>query len=385
MKLTKTTACASAALLLGLTACTTGNNAPALTKSGLDPRNFQSEINGKPTALYTLVNEAGMEVAITNFGGRIVSMMVPDRDGNFVDVVLGFDSVGAYRPEVNQSDFGASIGRYANRIDQGRFTLNDSTYQLPQNNFGHCLHGGPTGWQYQVYDAEQTSDTTLVLTMHSPDGDNGFPGNIDATVTFTLKPDNALGIEYSAVTDAPTLINMTNHSYFNLTGDAGTVTDHILTINSDSFTPVDSTYMTTGEIRQVAGTAFDFSSPRKIADALAAGADDEQVRNGNGFDHNWILNSAGDINTPAAILTSPKTGITLTLYTTEPGVQAYSGNFLDGTLTGKHGKVYNSRAAICLEPQHYPDSPNKPQWPSTVLEPGQKYSSESIIRFTVED
>jgi len=371
--------------LLGLAACTARETAPGLTKSGLDPQKFQSEVNGKPTGLYTLANEAGMEVAITNFGGRIVSLVVPDRDGNSVDVVLGFDSIGAYLPEVNLSDFGASIGRYANRINQGRFTLNDSTYQLPQNNFGHCLHGGPTGWQYQVYDAKQTSDTTLVLTMHSPDGDNGFPGNVEATVTFTLSADNALDIAYAATTDKPTIINMTNHSYFNLNGDpTADILDNMLTVKAGTFTPVDSTYMTTGEIRPVAGTAFDFTTPKAIGENLAAFPDDEQLKNGNGFDHNWILDTAGDMTVPAVTLASPKTGIVLNLFTDEPGIQVYSGNFLDGTQTGKHGKVYNQRAAICLEPQHYPDSPNKPEWPSVVLEPGQTYSSHCILQFGID-
>lgn len=351
-----------------------------LTKSGIDPADFVGEYNGKQTALYTLENANGMEACITNFGGRIVSLMVPDRDGELRDVVLGFDSIAAYFPENNQTDFCASIGRYANRINKGRFVIDGDTVQLPTNNFGHCLHGGPTGWQYQVYEAEQPNDSTLVLTLQSPDGDNNFPGNVTAKVTYTLSSDNRLGIDYEAVTDKPTVINMTNHAYFDLSGDpASTVNADVLQINASAFTPVDSTYMTTGEIRPVKDTPMDFTTPKAVGKDIAA--DDEQVRNGNGFDHNWVLDTKGDINAPAAVLTSPASGIVLTVYTDEPGIQFYSGNFLDGTITGKKGKVYGQRAGLCLETQHYPDSPNKPEWPSTELRPGQTYSSHTVYAF----
>lgn len=351
-----------------------------LTKSGIDPADFVGEYNGKQTALYTLENANGMEACITNFGGRIVSLMVPDRDGELRDVVLGFDSIAAYFPENNQTDFCASIGRYANRINKGRFVIDGDTVQLPTNNFGHCLHGGPTGWQYQVYEAEQPNDSTLVLTLQSPDGDNNFPGNVTAKVTYTLSSDNRLGIDYEAVTDKPTVINMTNHAYFDLSGDpASTVNSDVLQINASAFTPVDSTYMTTGEIRPVKDTPMDFTTPKAVGKDIAA--DDEQVRNGNGFDHNWVLDTKGDINAPAAVLTSPASGIVLTVYTDEPGIQFYSGNFLDGTITGKKGKVYGQRAGLCLETQHYPDSPNKPEWPSTELRPGQTYKSHTVYAF----
>lgn len=351
-----------------------------LTKSGIDSADFVGEYNGKQTALYTLENANGMEACITNFGGRIVSLMVPDRDGELRDVVLGFDSIAAYFPENNQTDFCASIGRYANRINKGRFVIDGDTVQLPTNNFGHCLHGGPTGWQYQVYEAEQPNDSTLVLTLQSPDGDNNFPGNVTAKVTYTLSSDNRLGIDYEAVTDKPTVINMTNHAYFDLSGDpASTVNADVLQINASAFTPVDSTYMTTGEIRPVKDTPMDFTTPKAVGKDIAA--DDEQVRNGNGFDHNWVLDTKGDINAPAAVLTSPASGIVLTVYTDEPGIQFYSGNFLDGTITGKKGKVYGQRAGLCLETQHYPDSPNKPEWPSTELRPGQTYSSHTVYAF----
>ncbi len=373
---------------LMIAACSTGKVEQKLTKSGLDPEKFRSEYRGDSTALYTLTNASGMEVCITNFGGRIVSISVPGKDGAFKDVVLGFDSVQAYYPETNGTDFGAAIGRYANRINQGKFTLDGKEYQLPQNNFGHCLHGGTDmgtrGWQYRVYKVESSNDSTLVLSIDSPDGDNGFPGNVKATVTYTLRADNALDISYSAMTDAPTIINMTNHSYFNLSGDPNKpVTDQVLTINASNFTPVDSTYMTTGEILPVEGTPMDFRNA-KLVGAEIEKFDYEQLKNGNGYDHNWVLDTKGDDTVEAASLYCPATGIFLQVYTNEPGIQVYSGNFLDGTLTGKGGVVYKQRTGLCLETQKYPDTPNKPQWPTAVLRPGEKYNSRCIFKFSTK-
>ena len=351
------------------------------TLSGLDPVKFSTEVNHSQTNLYTLKNKSGMEVCITNFGGRIVSIMVPDKDGKMQDVVLGFDNIDDYIRI--PSDFGASIGRYANRIAQGRFVLDNDTIQLPQNNFGHCLHGGPQGWQYQVYDANLIDNTTLELTRLSPDGDENFPGNVTAKVTFKLSDDNALVIKYSATTDKKTIINMTNHSYFNLSGDPSQpATDHILYVNADNYTPVDSTFMTTGEIIPVKDTPMDFITPKAIGQDITK-YDFVQLKNGNGYDHNWVLNTNGDITKPAARLTSPQSGITLEVYTNEPGIQVYTGNFLDGSIQGKKGITYNQRASVCLETQHYPDSPNKPQWPSVILEPGQTYNSECIFKFSI--
>lgn len=360
-----------------------------LTKSGLNPANYETMVDGvKPVKLYTLKNAAGMEVCVTNFGGRIVSIMVPDKNGEMKDVVLGFDSIADY--QTIPSDFGASIGRYANRINKGIIVIDGDSIQLPQNNYGHCLHGGctlepqPLGWQYQVYEANQQNDSTMTLTMKSADGDANFPGNVTATVTYALTSDNAIDINYEATTDKKTVINMTNHSYFNLSGNpANPATDHQLYINADSITPVDSTFMTTGEMIPVAGTPFDFKTPKTIAPDVT-NFDNEQVKFGNGFDHNWVLNSKGDISQVAAKLTSPTSGITLEVYTDEPGIQVYTGNFLDGTLKGKKGIVYPQRASVCLETQHYPDSPNKPQWPSVMLEPGQTYHSHCIFKFGVE-
>ena len=352
------------------------------TLSGLNPQNFQTEVNNAQTNLYTLKNASGMEVCITNFGGRIVSIMVPDKKGDMKDVVLGFDNINDY---INvPSDFGASIGRYANRINQGRLIMDGDTIQLPQNNFGHCLHGGPKGWQYQVYDAKSMDDTTLELALTSPDGDENFPGNVTAKVIYKLTEDNAIDIKYSATTDKKTVINMTNHSYFNLSGNpAQAATDHILYVNASTYTPVDHTFMTTGEIVPVKDTPMDFTTPKAVGQDINK-YDFDQLKNGNGYDHNWVLDTKGDLKQVAARLTSPETGITLEVYTNEPGIQVYSGNFLDGTVKGKKGIVYQQRASVCLETQHYPDSPNKPEWPSVVLEPGQTYNSECIFKFSVE-
>lgn len=353
-----------------------------LTLSGLNPDKFRTEINHAQTDLYTLKNKAGMEVCITNFGERIVSIMVPDKYDNMRDVVLGFDNIADYIHI--PSDFGASIGRYANRINQGRIILNHDTIQLPQNDCGHCLHGGPKGWQYQVYSAKPIDSNTLQLTYISPDGDENFPGNVTATVVYKLTEDNAIDISYTATTDKETVINMTNHSYFNLSGNpAQAVTDHLLYINADKYTPVDSTFMTTGEILSVKGTPMDFTTPKVIEKDINK-YEFTQLKNCKGYDHNWVLNTQGDQSKIAARLISPQSGITLEVYTNEPGIQVYTGNLLNGTVVGKNGTIYNCRAAVCLETQHYPDSPNKPQWPSVILKPGQTYHSKCIFKFSVK-
>ena len=363
-----------------------------LTDSGLNPAKFDTVINDVPVKLYTLKNKQGMEVCVTNFGGRVVSMMVPDRDGKMTDVVLGYDNIAQYADAENfGSDFGASIGRYANRIKNGQFKVGDETIQLPQNNFGHCLHGGPTGWQYQVYSAEQTDDQTLKLTLVSPDGDNQFPGEVTATVTYALTDDNALDIKMEAETNKPTIVNMTNHSYFNLNGDPSQpAMDMELYINADFFTPADETFMPTGEVRPVTGTPMDFRTPHAIQDSLRM--DNEQVKRGNGFDHNWILNTykdgMGDDTKVAASLYSPKTGILLEAFTNEPGMQVYTGNFqgIDGEQdkVRKGGVKYPQRPSVCLESQKYPDSPNHPEWPSPYLNPGEKYMSHLVFKFSVK-
>ena len=350
------------------------------TRSGLDPQRFRSLRQGKTTRLYVLENKNGMEVCITNFGGRIVSLLVPDNEGVMRDIVLGFDNVEDYA--TIPSDFGACIGRYANRINKGQITLDDRTYQLETNNFGHTLHGGPTGWQYRVFHAEQPDAHTLRLSIVSDDGDNGFPGRVEAGCIYTLTDDNTLRMEYFGTTDQPTVINMTNHTYFNLSGSgAVTAMNHLLWVNANRMTPVDDTFMTTGEVQTIAqGSPFDFFTTAKPI-AKDINADDQQLKHGHGYDHNFVLNPATEGLTHAADLCCPETGIALAVYTAEPGLQLYTGNFLDGTVSGKRGEVYAHRNAVCLETQKYPDSPNHPEWPSPVLRPGQTYRTVTEFRF----
>lgn len=364
-----------------LFSCNTTKKSEVLTDSGLNPAHFEIEIDSVKTGLFVLKNKNKMEVCVTNFGGRIVSIMVPDKDGAMRDVVLGFPSIQDYID--NPSNFGATIGRYANRIKNGKFTLEDTEYQLPQNNYGHCLHGGLKGFQDVMFNVDEIKDNEIKLTYHAKDGEEGFPGNTTCSVTMHLTDDNAIELSYEAETDKPTIINMTNHSYFNLDGDPSKDnSEYLLTINADSYTPVDSTFMTTGEIASVKNTPMDFREPTKLGDRMDL--DDEQIENGHGIDHNWVLNTKADINKICASLKSAKTGIKLDVYTTEPGIQVYTGNFLDGTQTGKNNIIYQFRASVCLETQKYPDSPNKPLWPSCVLLPGEKYSSHTIFKFSAE-
>ncbi len=373
---------ASALMLVGFTSCKGVSEKNSTTLSGLSVSNFTQSVKGKEGKFFVLKNKNGMEVCISNMGARIVSIVVPDKTGAMKDVVLGFDSVADYATIPN--NFGATIGRYANRIANGVITLDSVTYQLPKNNFGHCLHGGPTGWSEYVFDSVSYVDNAVVLSIVSPDGDANFPGTVNAQVAFSLTEDNAIDIKYSATTDKKTVINMTNHSYFNLSGDPSlTAVDNVLYLNAKDYTPVDSTFMTTGEIAPVAGTPMDFTTPKVIAQDIDK-TDFIQLKYGRGYDHNWVLNTNGSDKEVAARLTSPLTGITLEVYTDEPGIQLYTGNFLDGTVTGKKGIVYNYRSAVCLETQKFPDSPNKPQWPSAILEPGKEYTSHTIYKFSVE-
>lgn len=385
LKFKQLTGIVAIAAMVAVVACTgkqqetTGEE---VTLSGLTRSNFQSEVNGDSTDLYVLKNANGVEVTLTNYGARIVSVMVPDRDGNMQDVVAGYDNVDDY---VNtDNNFGATIGRYGNRIANGKITVDGVEYELPQNNFGHTLHGGPEGYDRQVFDAVQPDSQSVVFTYLSEDGEAGFPGNLNVKVTMTLTDDNAIDLQYEAETDKETVVNLTNHSYFNLSGDGNnTILDHLLMINADQFTPVDDTFMTTGEILPVEGTPMDFRVPTAVGERIDQ-YEYDQLKNGDGYDHNWVLNTNGDISQVSATVYSPATGIQLEVYTDEPGVQVYAGNILDGTLTGKNGAVHTKRTAICLETQKYPDSPNKADWPSPYLKPGEKYTSRCIYKFTVQ-
>jgi aldose 1-epimerase len=368
---------ASLSALMLLAGCSKND----LTKSGLHKKDFQTEIDGKKNDLYVLTNKNGMEVCMTNFGARIVSIWVPDKNGQFGDVVLGFDSIGGYLN--HKTDFGAYIGRYGNRINKGQFTLDGVSYQLSTNNFGHSLHGGVKGFQYCMFDIKQLNDTALEVSYVSADGEMGFPGKLTAKAVYTLTSDNAIDIAYEATTDKPTIVNLTNHSYFNLSGDPEKeVLDQILFVDADGFTPVDTTFMTTGEISPVCGTPMDFRKPTKIGERIN-NYDFVQLKNGNGYDHNWVLNTKGNDTVPACCLMDSQSGRILQVYTNEPGIQVYTGNFLDGTLIGKKGLVYQQRVGICLESQHYPDSPNKANWPSVVLRPGEVYHSHCVFKFGV--
>ena len=357
-----------------------GEKREEATLSGLMKSDFVSEVEGKPTALYVLKNKNGAEACITNYGGRLVSVMVPDKNGKMTDVVLGYDNIGQYVQ--SDGNYGALIGRYGNRINQGKFTLDDIEYTLPQNNGAHCLHGGPQGYHARMWDAKQLNDQALELTYLSKDGEAGFPGNLDIKVTYTLTDDNAVGIKYEATTDKKTVVNLTNHSYFNLSGVSGSdVLDQLVMINADNYTPVDSTLIPVG-ISSVDGTPLDLRTPVAIGKQINDPF--QQLQFGRGYDLNWVLNTNGDKNVLAAKAYSPTSGIALEVYTNEPGIQFYTGNFMDGKDTGKHGVLYPHRGALCLETQHYPDSPNHPDFPSVVLNPGEKYLSECIYKFTVE-
>lgn len=360
-----------------------GQNEPAgITQSGLDRRAFQTVVDGDSTDLFVLRNEAGAEVCVTNYGGRIVSLMVQDASGNLRDVVLGFDTIDEYT--AGPSSFGATVGRFANRIAYGRFTLDGDTVRLDVNSGAHSIHGGHQGWQYQVFDANQPSDSTLSLFYISPDGEGGFPGTVAVEVNFRLSYDNALHIEYQAETDRKTVINMTNHSFFTLSGDPSlTVLDDVLYVRAGHFTPLGESSVPTGETWPVAGTPFDFRQPVAIGHAMARDSGHAQLQVAHGFDHNFILDTDGDPSQLAARLYSPASGIAMEVFTNEPGLQVYTGNMLDGSRVGKGQKPFGKQAAICLETQHFPDSPNKPDWPSTELAPGQRYYSVCTYRFTV--
>lgn len=349
------------------------------TLSGLKKSDFISEVEGKPTALYVLKNKNGVEACITNYGGRLVSLMVPDKAGKMTDVVLGYDNISQYVSI--DGNYGALIGRYGNRIAQGKFTLNDQEYTLPQNNNGHCLHGGPKGYHTRVWDAKQLNDQALELTYLSADGEAGFPGNVNIKVVYTLTDDNAVDIAYEATTDKPTVINLTNHSYFNLSGIPSSIVDHVIMVNADTYTPVDDLLIPTGELPSVEGTPMDLRQPTLIGDHI--NDDFDQLVKGKGYDHNWVLNSKGDIGVLAAKVVSPQSHISLEVYTNEPGIQFYSGNFMRED-KGKLGAVYNHRGALCLETQHYPDSPNQPNFPTTTVNPGETYKSRCIYKLSVE-
>ena len=376
-----------------LSACGSSDH-PTLTQSGLNPADFDSTIMDKKTELITLTNGNGMEVCLTNYGGRVVSISVPDKKGKPTDVVLGYDNIRQYADTLNSpSDYGSSVGRYANRIKDAKLHLAGSEYTLRANDNGNCLHGGGnTGWLNKVYDITEQTDSSVTFVMNAPDGENGFPGNITATATYTVRANNSLDIVFKATCDKETVINMTNHSYFNLNGDPSKDGfNQVMYINADKFTPSDTLYIPTGEIKDVAGTPMDFRTPTEIGKKVDYTYD--QIKNATGYDHNWCLNTykngKGNDKSVAASLYSPKTGILLQVYTNEPGLQVYTGNFQGTGIACKHGIKYPKHVSVCFESQKYPDSPTKtfektPGWTDATLKPGEEYYSHLVYQFSIK-
>ena len=372
------------AALTAMSALPAGVALTAQAAQGPTMTPFGKTQEGQPVERYTLRSAGGMEVDVITWGATVTRIAVPDRNGKVADVALGFDTIDGYL--TRHPYFGSTIGRYGNRIAKGRFTLNGVEYKLATNNDANHLHGGVRGFDMRLWKARPLSGgadgQSLELTYVSADGEEGYPGRLTAIVTYTLTPKNALRIDYKATTDKDTVVNLTNHSYFNLAGHgSGDILGHELVLDADRFTPVDEGLIPTGELKPVAGTPFDFRKPTAIGARI--NADDEQIRFGGGYDHNWVLNGEMGKMRHVARLVDPKSGRAMDVRTTEPGVQFYSGNFLDG-VKGKDGAVYQKRAGLCLETQHYPDSPNKPSFPSTVLKPGQEYRTTTEYVFGVE-
>jgi aldose 1-epimerase len=347
----------------------------------------ESNNMNQPTSIYqvyTISNRQGLEMQVTNLGAKVMKLLVPGQDGEPVDIVLGFDTPEEFAKS-SQSYFGATIGRYGNRIADAQFELDGEIYTLEANNGPNSLHGGPNGFHNVIWEVEEVTESQIVFSYLSPDGEEGFPGNLNVKMTYTLTEDNEFKISYTAETDKATVINLTHHSFFNLSGAGnGDVMDHVMLLNADQFTPVNSMLIPTGQIQSVDGTPMDFTSPTPIGARIDA--DYEQLKHGGGYDHNWVLNKdTGSELTFAAKVSSPNTGITMEVWTTEPGIQFYAGNFLDGKVTGKEGKTYPYRGAFCLETQHFPDSPNQPNFPSVRLDPGQQYTQTCIYRFVKEN
>lgn len=343
---------------------------------------FERVVDGKPTSLFTMKNENGMVVTLTNYGAKIVSIYVPDKNGDFADVMLGFNSLEKYLEW--GASHGAVVGPFANRIANAQFTIGEETYQLPVNNGEACLHSGPDSWYRKVWDYEQNGNST-VFTLESPDGEFGFPGNKKVKVTYTLTENNELKIDYEVTTDKATHINLTNHSYFNLRGEGnGDILNHVLVINADKSTPVvDESMIPTGEIVDIRGTDLDFTTPHAIGERIDN--DNPQLVFGAGYDFNYVLNKESNELSFAASAFEPESGRYMEVFTTEPGVQLYSGNHLNGKEIGKGGKPYTARTGFCLETQHFPDSPNQPGFPSTLLNPGETYRSTTIFKFSVRE
>ena len=362
--------------MLLLAAC----SAPKSGVELLPEEAFQATVGDRAVALYTL-HAGDVTLQATNYGARVVSLWTPDRDGNYQDIVLGYESIDRYLDNTGERFLGAVVGPYANRIAKGRFTLDGVEYSLPVNNNGQTLHGGLNGLDRVVWEVVSATENQLVMHYVHPDGEEGFPGNLQITMTYTLTPENEFRIDYKATTDKPTVVNISHHPFFNLKGEGnGTILDHVLTINAGSTTPVDSVLIPTGKIADVTGTPFDFREPHAIGERI--GADDEQLRNGNGYDHNWVIDrKTEDGVEQIATVWEPASGRTIEVLSDQPALQFYSGNFFDGTVNGKYGRPLRYRESLALETQKYPDSPNHDNFPSTVLRPGETYRQVCIYRF----
>lgn len=353
-------------------------------KAGIEKATYGTMPDGKTADVYTLRNASGMIARITNYGGIITELQAPDKNGKFEDVTLGLDSLSSY---VKDSPFfGALVGRYGNRIAKGKFTLDGKTYSLPINNMGNALHGGKVGFDKVLWEATPVDgdEPALKLKYTAKDGEEGYPGNLSVEVTYTLQKNDALKIDYQATTDKPTVVNLTNHTYFNLTGGAKRdILDHVVTLNADRFVPVDKTLIPTGKLQPVSGTPFDFTKPTAVGIRINDSTD-TQIKYGGGYDHAWVLNGDANAMKQAATVYEPTSGRVMEVRTTEPAVQFYTGNFLNGKVTGREGKPYGKRYALCLETEHYPDSPNQPSFPTTVLRPGQTYKTTTIYQFSTK-
>ena len=367
-------------------ASASGNTHDSTQAGSLVPdwANFADTIDGKPTDLYVLKNHRGMTLPITNYGGRFVGLLVPDKEGKLRDVVVGHKSIEDFVAS-GERYFGATIGRYGNRIANAQFSLDGQTYKLVANNGPNTLHGGKKGFQEVVWDARQLNDSTLELTYVSKDGEEGFPGNLNVKVTYGLTGKNEVTMDYEATTDKPTFVNLTNHAFFNLNGEgSGTINNHLLQINADRYTPVDATLIPTGKLEPVVGTPFDFSKPTAIGSRIDT-VNNVQLKYGKGYDHNFVLaDQKSESLRPAATIVGDQSGIVMEIHTQEPGLQFYGGNFMQSKNTFKNGSKDDFRTAFCLETQHFPDSPNQPQFPSTLLKPGQTYKTRSVYKFSVE-
>lgn len=374
--------------ILSLAACnnagkqTSGSSPMTDSTATLPPaKGFEQIVDGKQTHYYILKNKNGVQASFTNYGAHLVGLLVPDKNKKLTDVVIGFDNIEAYKSAMS-AYYGATIGRYGNRIAKGHFVLDGRRYDLFINNKPNTLHGGKKGFNDVVWDIKNVTDSTITFTYQAKDMEEGYPGNLNCQVTYELTPDNAIKISYEATTDKNTVVNMTNHSYFNLNGiGSGTILDHLVELKASNYTPIDSTLIPTGKIETVSGTPFDFTKPTTIGSRI--NDKNDQLKDGGGYDHNFVLDKH-DINTPIATVTGDKSGIVMQIFTDEPGLQFYSGNFMKGGNTMHGGAKDDYRTGFAMETQHFPDSPNKPQFPSTELKPGETYKTVTIYRFSVK-